>query len=319
MANLSGTLSVLRVIFQPRLLVPTITVKSIRGLNFAALKEAGYRGAVFDKDNCLTLPDHDRLVPQLKEAWTECKQVFGPENILIVSNSAGTRSDPGLVQAESVSHHLGVSVLAHTTKKPGCIEPIKRHFASLPNPILLDVVNPRNASQSTGKIIVVGDRLMTDVLMANRMGHSAMAIWTNGLWVKEAMFLRWIEKSILHLLKYRARHSGTSTANATDDLHSSPISRFVKPETQGTRDLMIRASPQRWFTSLPRVLFGSTWQGLRWLFLRATESKEAKAIRKEREMGVDLVLRAERDTPRPTTLWTTISNSIRKHLARRTR
>ena len=58
--------------------------KDIRQLDFSALRQAGYRGAVFDKDNCLvrgtssrftayltsvqTVPHHDTIVPEL-EVW----------------------------------------------------------------------------------------------------------------------------------------------------------------------------------------------------------------------------------------------------------
>lgn len=73
MVNVSGTLNTFRALVQPRLLVPSLTVKcelypdigmlhrpltktplkAIRGINFEALRKAGYVGAVFDKDNCL--------------------------------------------------------------------------------------------------------------------------------------------------------------------------------------------------------------------------------------------------------------------------
>ena len=50
-----------------------------------------------------TLPHHDRLVPELEKAWLECKETFGTENVLIVSNSAGTKNDVGLIQVRSTS------------------------------------------------------------------------------------------------------------------------------------------------------------------------------------------------------------------------
>ncbi|OCB91646.1 hypothetical protein A7U60_g1107 [Sanghuangporus baumii] len=119
-------------------------VSHLRCLDFHVLYKAGYRGAVIDKDNCLTIPYEDSLVPELKEAWEECKTVFGAENILV---------------AESVSHHLGVPVLRHGTMKPGyaCISAIRTYFASLPQPI------PDSA------LFIAGDRIFTDVILANRM------------------------------------------------------------------------------------------------------------------------------------------------------
>jgi hypothetical protein len=38
---------------ESRFLSRVVTQEDIRQLDFAALRQAGYRGAVFDKDNCL--------------------------------------------------------------------------------------------------------------------------------------------------------------------------------------------------------------------------------------------------------------------------
>jgi phosphatidylglycerophosphatase GEP4 len=45
------------------------------------------------------------------------------------------------------------------------------------------------------ELVVIGDRIFTDVVMANRMG--SLAIWTTGVWKKESMLLRWIEKKLV--------------------------------------------------------------------------------------------------------------------------
>lgn len=69
----------------------------------------------FDKDNCLTAPyvstiytpfqvNHclrsffspgNRLIYMTKDAWNNCKETFSKENVIIVSNSAGTDDDEG--------------------------------------------------------------------------------------------------------------------------------------------------------------------------------------------------------------------------------
>lgn len=73
--NFPGTLVPFYAIINPRILLPSLRVvrtppasstvyssfwqRDIRYLDFAALRDAGYRGAIFDKDNCLvpfTLP-----------------------------------------------------------------------------------------------------------------------------------------------------------------------------------------------------------------------------------------------------------------------
>lgn len=166
---------------------------------------------MFDKDNCLTLPHEDRLVPELKDTWEECRTVFGAENILIVSNTAGTRWDAGGIKAESVSHKLGASVLFHSSLKPGysCIRDIRAYFSSLPRPV------------SDRELIVVGDRILTDVVLANRMRSSRkadrhadsfnesklqdsnpegpLAIYVDKVWKKDATVLRVLERSLLRL------------------------------------------------------------------------------------------------------------------------
>ncbi|KAH9925929.1 HAD phosphatase [Epithele typhae] len=216
--NIPGILAPFHLIIFPRLIVPGIVVKDIRQLDFPALYKAGYRGAVFDKDNCLTVPHEDRLVSELKQAWQECRDTFGPGNVLVVSNTAGSHTDVGEIEAESVTHHLSVPVLRHASLKPSysCIKNIRAYFASLPQPIRDD------------QLVVVGDRLLTDMVMANRMSRKRpavaaaegektplmdgqvseeslvhpervgpLAVWTEGLWKREALALRLLEKGML--------------------------------------------------------------------------------------------------------------------------
>jgi len=194
--NIPGILVPFHLLINPRLVIPALSVRDIRQLDFVALKAAGYRGAVVDKDNCLTLPHRDELVPELTDAWRECRQTFGEGNVLVVSNSAGTpHYDAGGIQAESISHYLQVPVLRHKTPKPGysCIQGVRNYFASLPSPMKDD------------ELVIIGDRIFTDVVMANRMkardtGRGPLAIWTSGVWVKEAMGMRWMEKKLVDVV-----------------------------------------------------------------------------------------------------------------------
>ena len=48
-----------------------------------------------------TKPKNDALVQELREAWPALIKTFGRENVLIVSNSAGTRDDAGFLQVSS--------------------------------------------------------------------------------------------------------------------------------------------------------------------------------------------------------------------------
>lgn len=144
-----------------------------------------------------------------------------------MSNSAGSRDDAGLLQAESVSRHLGVPVLLHAVKKPGCDAAVTAHFASIfaqhgnngshrlahpPGPVVdvaakwskdtKEVVTVAEAAFSAPKILVIGDRVMTDIVLANRINvqkHSsavpsfeAIPTLTVTLWQKEGLGTRFM-------------------------------------------------------------------------------------------------------------------------------
>ncbi|EDR09086.1 uncharacterized protein LACBIDRAFT_296345 [Laccaria bicolor S238N-H82] len=246
--NIPGLLVPFQLVLYPRLVLPSIAVKDIRHIDFHKLRRAGYRGIVFDKDNCLTLPHKDFLVPELTEAWKECREAFGDRHVLIVSNSAGTWLDAGGIQAESVSHHLQAPVLHHKTFKPAysCISAIRTYFLSLSFAIRDE------------ELVIVGDRIFTDVVMANRMRKSCessskgilgttlscafeksgtvatekgashvndfhpagpLAIWTTGVWEKESMVMRWFERS---LVKTVERWSGRP------QIEPKEVHQFVK-------------------------------------------------------------------------------------------
>ena len=101
------------------------------------------------------------------------RAAYPGSRLLIVSNSAGTWNDIGEVQADMLQASTGVHVLRHDTKKPGCGFEIMEYF--------------RKATDSKitkpSQIAIVGDRLFTDVLMANMMG--SWSVWVKGGVVQE--------------------------------------------------------------------------------------------------------------------------------------
>lgn len=168
--NLPGIWAAVRALARPGLIVPHVRVPSaslltaIAELDWTRIHAAGIRYLVFDKDNCLTRPHEPQLEPALVDAWAAAKHTFGAENILIVSNSAGTRRDPLGVDAENVSARLGVPVLLHKSPKPGvgCARAIVDYVrTSAPYP---------RAADEAPRVLVVGDRLLTDAALAHRVG-----------------------------------------------------------------------------------------------------------------------------------------------------
>lgn len=254
MTNYSGIFAVLAVILRPSLIVPNIQVKDISELDWQSLYNNGVRFLVFDKDNCLTKPHKDELEEAIHNSWRQCQQVFGRENILMVSNSSGSSSDPSGLGAESLSRALGVPVLCHAQKKPStrCAAEALNYFAALSSgdetraQILrqASIMPPGYLSASTdsdkatkkilsqlkkkfssqvpqsadgqGSVLLVGDRTMTDVVLAHRMNDDLMrrrrklslsssssstipvpqcvSVLTTQIWVRESMLNTWLRK-----------------------------------------------------------------------------------------------------------------------------
>jgi len=282
--NAAGVLAIAEVIVRPRSLVPKITIKDIRQLNLEKLKKKGITGIVIDRDNCITKPRRDVVVNELKvrrqEAWPQLIKTFGRKNVLIVSNSAGTRDDAGLLQAESVSRQLGVPVLLHAVKKPGCSKAVIQYFEykkSLmhsegkgkgrevdytPVPVV-DILPPASGSQhappthtspfetisssainSGIKVLVIGDRVMTDIVLANRInrrtsatskGHKAVQaipVLTTTIWEMErpgSQFMRALESFVMtQVVRFQKRRQKLEDLDDwTDCLH--PIEPMAKP------------------------------------------------------------------------------------------
>ena len=84
-----------------------------------------------------------------------------------MSNSSGLQSkDPDGSRAKQLEQSTGLPVLRHARPKPACRPEILAHFGD-------QVKHP-------GEILVIGDRLFTDVVMANRMG-------ARSLWIKRGV------------------------------------------------------------------------------------------------------------------------------------
>lgn len=240
------------------------------------------------------------------------------------------------LQAESVSYHLGVPVLAHKTKKPGCIKPIFHYFAtrrtgrggsasgassssSSSSPAQQD-----SESSSTGniishaavpKIIVVGDRLFTDVLMANRMGLPVLSVWTTGLWKKESMFLRGVETFLLNsILRYRARRERKPNkihAAISTPLPPSPYDMFTRPEE--LLSLTPHAAPPvSWYWRALASLGSLTVTGTKSLYGLITEGSVARNARREEKAEVDRILQADPVAASRPTAWSKVLGLTRR-------
>jgi phosphatidylglycerophosphatase GEP4 len=153
--NTKALVTLASVIRRPSLVVPHVSVDNISQVNYAALKEqAGIRAIIFDKDNTLTAPYAMEIHPLAASGLETAKQVFGTDNVAIMSNSAGTLDDHDYHDAQQIETALGIAVIRHDEKKPGGLNEVLSHFR-LDDPAAL---------------CMVGDRLLTDVVFGNLYG-----------------------------------------------------------------------------------------------------------------------------------------------------
>lgn len=164
--NLSATINILRLLTNPQLCMPHIIVPTFNNLAIPIQNPNGeIKAIVLDKDNCFAKNHDDKVWPEYSEKWEELMKMYPGAKLLIVSNSAGTNDDKDHQQAQILEKRTGVSVLRHSTKKPGCSEEIMDYFR----------VN--KVCQDASEVAVVGDRLFTDMIMANMMG--ATGVWVS--------------------------------------------------------------------------------------------------------------------------------------------
>lgn len=101
-----------------------------------------------------------------QQRFHELKKAYPGRRLLVLSNTAGAAGwDHGLEQAAEVERATGVAVLLHSVKKPGCGAAVMAYFRRHPETGVTDAAH----------VAVVGDRLMTDAMLANMMG--AWAFW----------------------------------------------------------------------------------------------------------------------------------------------
>ncbi|KAH0371270.1 HAD-superfamily phosphatase, partial [Aureobasidium melanogenum] len=194
--NVSGTLSFFRLFRDPSLCLPHHTVSTFNHLPIPLSRAFGerkvdIRAVVLDKDNCFAVPKENEVYEPYTERFEELRKAYPGSRLLIVSNSAGTLSDPTGAEADLLEKNTGVKVLRHNTKKPGCHPDVLSYLRNTPD---TGVTHP-------SQIAIVGDRLFTDVMMANMMG-------SYGFWIKDGviqekgLFVK-LERSLANFLTRR--------------------------------------------------------------------------------------------------------------------
>ncbi|KAF2851495.1 HAD-superfamily phosphatase [Plenodomus tracheiphilus IPT5] len=180
--NISGTLNIFRLLREPTLCLPQHTVSTLNQLPIplskafsrkdgaSGAKDVDIQAVVLDKDNCFAVPHTNEIHKPLQDHFERLRTAYPGSKLLIVSNTAGTDSDKNQKEAALLEANTGVKVLRHSTKKPGCKEEVMAYFKA----------HPDSGVTRPDQIAIVGDRLSTDIMMANMMG-------SYGVWVRDGV------------------------------------------------------------------------------------------------------------------------------------
>lgn len=177
--NLSGTFNAFRLLLQPKLCIPHAAFSTFDEIPIPVSKalmqanggkEPNIKVVILDKDNCFAKPRENVIHTPYRSHFESLRQCYPGKHLLIVSNSAGTDSDPSGHEAKLLSDATGVDVFRHSTKKPGCGQSVLDYLQR----------NEKLGVNHPSQVAVIGDRLFTDIMMANMMG--AWGIWvTDGV------------------------------------------------------------------------------------------------------------------------------------------
>lgn len=191
--NLSGALNAFKLLAKPSLCLPHATVPTFNDLPVPLEKafegpgrKVEIQAVVLDKDDCFAYPETNEIHPPYATRFRQLQEEYPGRRLLIVSNTAGATSyDRNGELATELERATGITVLSHRAKKPGCQAEIMAYFKKHPE---AGVTHP-------AQIAIVGDRLMTDMMLANAMGS-----W--GIWVKNGV-APWDRKSLFARLEHR--------------------------------------------------------------------------------------------------------------------
>ncbi|ORY86126.1 mitochondrial PGP phosphatase [Protomyces lactucae-debilis] len=152
------------------------------------------RALVLDKDNCFAEPHSLQVHASCQSRFSLLKEQYPGARLLIVSNTTGCLpskrsgvNGPSNDLSQLQENLGGPHVLVHEQRKPGCGDEVMAYL--------------REHAQVThpSQVCVVGDRLFTDILMANRMG--AHSIWLQrGVLVDTGAFTRF-ERLVFRFLQ----------------------------------------------------------------------------------------------------------------------
>lgn len=157
---------------------PKMYKKNIFDVNYNSLKETGIKLIIFDLDNTILEVDKDLPDEKIKSLIKKLSKDF---KIVIASNNVKER-------VSKVSKYLNCDHL-YSIGKP--TKKIKRFI-------------DKRYGIKMEKTAIIGDQVVTDILMGNRLGMFTILIDPIGEKDLKVTYLnRWLEKRIMKIIKFK--------------------------------------------------------------------------------------------------------------------
>ena len=215
--SLPGAWTIARLLLMPasrrrELVTPHFYAGCVSSIDFAAMRRAGCRAVVLDKDNTITPPlSREPPSPPMRDAIRRAQEAFGYENVVVLSNSVGLESFPGYDASETAGEAAEVyetqdgtameteganesrarnsptsSSYSSSSSSPssdGVLEAEQRlGLRVLRHAFRKPAGEPGALEESLGtgvraeEMLVVGDRVMTDIVFGRRQGCATVLV-----------------------------------------------------------------------------------------------------------------------------------------------
>jgi len=129
----------------PRYFKPSLRVKDVSEIDLKSLERLGITSLIFDVDNTITFHHGKTMHPKIRDAF---KKIVEKHRCCILSNAPAER-------AKKLEEYFGLHVVSSSVRKPKA------------DPYLKALTYLKTRPEETA---VVGDRIMTDIVGANKMG-----------------------------------------------------------------------------------------------------------------------------------------------------
>ncbi|KAI3630617.1 hypothetical protein MIR68_012052 [Amoeboaphelidium protococcarum] len=169
MINLQPLQFLIRIVSDPRLLRPSAKIVSPATIDTSAkwkqLMQSGLGVRteqnvilLIDKDNCWCHPRQNAVYEEYRQSFTAMNESF--QNVYWLSNTISLDSQ----YRDSNQRFEGIEVIPVTAKKPACGEKVEKFLQT------------RHSDLRQSQVVMMGDRVLTDVLMANDRGWKSILV-----------------------------------------------------------------------------------------------------------------------------------------------